>query len=81
MREALISQSVNHGFGGNKRILAKARARLSGEYGTVVAAPAQAQLDAIYESRKNYVNRLAENKNVRRTKAQGAGKRARCCEA
>jgi len=62
IREALISQSVNHGPGGNKKILAGAQADLVKRYGSVEAAPVQDQIDALTASRKNYVNRVAEGK-------------------
>ena len=62
IREALISQSIQHGLGGNKKILQGAQDDLIRQYGSVEAASATAQIDALTKSRKNYVNRVAEGK-------------------
>lgn len=73
IREALISQSVNHGPGGNKRILEGAQAELAKKYGTAEAAPAQDQIDALTASRKSYVNQVAEGKTVTAQKLRAKG--------
>jgi|GEM_PF-4791976 len=82
IREALISQSVNHGPAGNKKILASAQAELVKKYGTVEAAPATDQIDALTSSRKQYVNNVAANKEVsaRKRRAKGDEKGARKAE-
>ncbi|MGV8059799.1 MAG: hypothetical protein AB2L12_17535 [Smithellaceae bacterium] len=73
IREALISQSVNHGPGGNKKILAGAQAELVKKYGTVEAAPITDQIDALTASRKQYVDNVAENKTVTAQKLRAKG--------
>lgn len=82
IREALISQSVNHGPAGNKKILASAQAELVKKHGTVEAAPATDQIDALTASRKQYVNNVAANKEVsaRKRRAKGDEKGARKAE-
>jgi len=77
IREALISQSVNHGPAGNKKILASAQAELVKKYGTVEAAPATDQIDALTSSRKQYVNNVAANKEVSARKRRAKGERKR----
>lgn len=73
IREALISQSVNHGPGGNKKILASAQAELVKKYGTVEAAPVGDQIDALTTSRKTYVNQVAEGKATTAQKLRARG--------
>ncbi|MCX5829302.1 MAG: hypothetical protein NTV58_15070 [Deltaproteobacteria bacterium] len=73
VREALISQSVNHGPGGNKKILEGAQAALVAKYGSVEAAPVTDQIDSLTASRKQYVNSVADNKVVTAQKLRAKG--------
>ena len=73
IREALISQSVNHGPSGNKKIIAGATDKLVKQYGSVSAAPPQEQIDALITSRKSYVTRVADAKQAKAEKLRAKG--------